>query len=197
MAINASGQVTGYADTAAADLRFFGRQAFLWDGTRMQDLGLLTGPYSHGAYTSGVAINASGQVTGYAYRLVYGPSASSHPNLPPEPDVPERVSALLWDGTTLHDLNSLIDPADPLQPSVRLDDGVDINDRGQVVANGFNNAREYHAYLVSPPAPAPPPAPTPPTVEPSGGGGGAFDVIVALALLGLLGPALTRRRSAA
>ena len=38
VAINASGQVTGYADTAGGDTH-----AFLWDGTRMQDLGTLGG----------------------------------------------------------------------------------------------------------------------------------------------------------
>ena len=73
--------------------------------------------------SSGVAINDSGQVIGNAFNTRDGAY--------------EYVRAALWDGTTLHDLNSLIDPADPLQPSVRLDDGVDINDRGQVVANGF------------------------------------------------------------
>ena len=55
-ALNASGQVTGYSDTAEGDTH-----AFLWDGTTMQDLGTLGGTYSQG-----VAINASGQVTGSA-----------------------------------------------------------------------------------------------------------------------------------
>ena len=40
-AINASGQVTGYADTAGDGLY----HAFLWDGTTMQDLGTLGGTY--------------------------------------------------------------------------------------------------------------------------------------------------------
>ena len=49
-----------------------------------------------------VAINASGQVTGIARRA----DGLTH--------------AFLWDGTTLQDLNALIDPADPLQPFVTL-----------------------------------------------------------------------------
>ena len=57
MTINDSGQVTGYADTAGDDTI----HAFLWDGTRMQDLGTLGGRHSFG-----VAINDSGQVTGCA-----------------------------------------------------------------------------------------------------------------------------------
>ena len=49
------------------------------------------------------------------------------------------------------DLNALIDPADPLQPFVTLDSGVDINDLGQILANGFDSRTgESHAYLVSP-----------------------------------------------
>jgi hypothetical protein len=58
----------------------------------------------------------------------------------------------VWDGgSALQDLNALIDPADPLQPHVTLVEGRDINERGQIVANGFDNRTgEQHAYLVSP-----------------------------------------------
>ena len=57
LAINDSGQVTGFADTAAEGVA----HAFLWDGTTVRDLGTLGGSESQG-----VAINASGQVTGGA-----------------------------------------------------------------------------------------------------------------------------------
>ncbi len=68
-AINDSGQVTGAASLADGT-----QHAFLWNGTTMQDLGPLGGgsfPYPSGAapsgaYTRGNAINASGQVTGWA-----------------------------------------------------------------------------------------------------------------------------------
>jgi probable HAF family extracellular repeat protein len=46
--------VTGFADTADG-----AEHAFLWDGTTLQDLGALGGPFSQG-----LAINDAGQVTG-------------------------------------------------------------------------------------------------------------------------------------
>ena len=80
LAINDSGQVTGYAHTAGD-----GRaHAFLWDGTTMQDLGTLGG-----RLVGGVAINASGQVT--------GSSATAD----------GETHAFLWDGTTMLDLGTL------------------------------------------------------------------------------------------
>ena len=55
-AINANGQITGSAATAA------GRQhAFLYQNGTMQDLGTLGGKFS-----AGLAINIKGQITGYA-----------------------------------------------------------------------------------------------------------------------------------
>ena len=56
----------------------------------------------------------------------------------------------------MRDLNALIDPADPLRRFVTLRDGVDINDRGQILANGGDSRTgEGHAYLVSPGPPSP------------------------------------------
>jgi probable HAF family extracellular repeat protein len=122
-AINAAGQVTGYSNMLDGSTH-----AFLWDGTSMENLGTLEGLDSYG-----LAINASGQVTGNSFMR----DGSTH--------------AFLWNGTRMRDLNALIDPADPLQPSVTLFEGVDINDRGQILANGVDSRTgEEHAYLVSP-----------------------------------------------
>ena len=93
---NASGQVTGYASTAgdAAD------HAFLWNGTEMVDLGTLGGTFSQGA-----AINASGQLTGFAYAT----GNAGH--------------AFFWNGTEMVDLGTL---------GGTFSSGSAINDSGQV-----------------------------------------------------------------
>ena len=51
----------------------------------------------------------------------------------------------------MHDLNELIDPADPLRPYVTLHFGNDINDLGQVLAQGYDSRlKNQHAYVASP-----------------------------------------------
>jgi probable HAF family extracellular repeat protein len=81
--INASGQVTGYADTTGNAAQ----HAFLYDGT-MNDLGTLGGATSYGN-----GIDASGQVTGYAATTG------------------NELHAFVYDGNSgMVDLNTLIDP---------------------------------------------------------------------------------------
>jgi probable HAF family extracellular repeat protein len=123
-AINDSGQVTGWSYTAS-----YARHAFLWDGSEMRDLGA-----PGDGDSVGWAINASGQVTGYFFAA----------------DWTQR--AFISDGGLMQDLNSLIDPDDPLKPWVILSQGVDINDRGQILANGCDTRTwTCHAYIASPP----------------------------------------------
>jgi hypothetical protein len=51
------------------------------------------------------------------------------------------VHAFLWrnDGTSIQDLNALIDPTDPLKPNISLTNGDFINDFGDVVAEGTDS----------------------------------------------------------
>ena len=61
--------------------------------------------------------------------------------------------AFLWknDGKGMRDLNDLIDPADPLKPYVVLTKAVDINDAGDIVAEGFDvhpPGAQYRVYFL-------------------------------------------------
>ncbi|HEG43965.1 MAG TPA: DUF3466 family protein, partial [Phycisphaerales bacterium] len=116
--ISDSGQVTGSISTDATS----SGRAYLYDGTSMNALGTLGGSFS-----TGVAINSSGQVVG-ASNFNGGSIYNWH--------------AFLYDGTTMIDLGTL--------------GGNDsysrgINDSGQVV--GFSdtgtghNTRVFHAFL--------------------------------------------------
>jgi probable HAF family extracellular repeat protein len=89
--LNDSGQATGFSTTSEGETH-----AFLWDGTRLQDLGA-PDEFSN---TEGIAINASGQVTGVA------------------PDIEgDAFTAFLWDGTTLTELDAQADPLRALRHS--------------------------------------------------------------------------------
>ena len=65
LAMNDSGQVTGFATTADGV-----EHAFLWDGAALRDLdfGEFNGMNS---YSAGLAINAAGQVTGNAHTTMW------------------------------------------------------------------------------------------------------------------------------
>jgi probable HAF family extracellular repeat protein len=157
VAMNDSGQVTGISLTAGDEEHTF-THAFLWNGTTMLDLGTLGGTDSFAE-----AINATGQVTGWSW--IEG-------NFDPH--------AFLWDDGTLHDLNALIDPADPLLPFVYLREGVDINDFGQILVTGFDSRTFRHSVYLASPVPSSVPEPG----------------TLTLLGLGLLALGLVRRRAA-
>ncbi len=129
-AINESGQVAGGVCTKSC----FFEHAVLWrnDGTPMVDLGTLGGANSEAA-----AMNNSGQVTGRS--SLRGSNNTVY-------------HAFLWrnDGTKMQDVNALIDPTDPLKPFVVLTIAYDINDAGQILANGTDSRTgEQHAYVLT------------------------------------------------
>ena len=59
--------------------------------------------------------------------------------------------AFIWNGSKMRDLNAVVDPSDPLKRYVILNNGRDINERGQIAAVGRDSRiNGQHAYLVTP-----------------------------------------------
>ena len=126
-AINDSGQVTGVVMAGGK------KHAFLYSNGVMTDLGTLGGNYS-----TGTAINASGQVVGSAY------TAGS------------ALHAFLYSGGQMLDLNNLVDPSTPLGLYWVLTEGIAITDTGYILANGVNTQTGHtHAFLLFAPVPLP------------------------------------------
>lgn len=125
IAINASGQVTGYAD-AANNVS----HAFISNGTTLIDLGTLSGS---SGYSMGKAINVRGQITGSSLSLEVG----------------QLPRAFIYTNNKMTDLNTLV--SSDAQALYTLTDAVGINDRGQIVANGYlNSSQAQHAFLLNP-----------------------------------------------
>jgi probable HAF family extracellular repeat protein len=132
--INSSGRVVG---AAALPTGYF--RAFLYRNGAMHDLGALDGENSV-AYD----ITDNGQVVG---DVRYENSRST-------------VFIQGIDGPTTYDLNDLIDPADPLEPFVWLEQTSSdkaMNESGQILAVGSDSRRRRRrGYIVSPVDSTPP-----------------------------------------
>jgi len=150
--------------------------AFLYSNGQMTDLGTLGG-----AFSFGLAINDAGQVTGAAYTVsgeehgfVYsngkmidlgtlgGPNSvglaiNNAGQVTGGASTPSGLSyAFLYSNGQMVNLNDLIDPT----LGVTLGDAFDINDNGQILANGGRLADEpppcscepfvAHAFLLTP-----------------------------------------------
>jgi probable HAF family extracellular repeat protein len=171
--INASGQITGFSNTAGGQ-----RDAFLWTPTTpngaigtMIDLGTLGGTYSQG-----FGINASGQVAGVSFTTggkfhaflydgtlhdlgTLGGNESNAQGINSSGQVTGWASttgdvtnhAILYDlAQGMVDLNSLISPLSGWE----LTNGIAINDAGQITGFGTLDG-ETHAFLLTPTVPEP------------------------------------------
>jgi probable HAF family extracellular repeat protein len=206
-AINDNGLTTGFADTTHGYT-----DAFISDGATMTDIGNLGGMPPAGAVRStGWGINESGLVVGWSYIPATDQAGNSIPR------------AFLYSNGVMVDLNSLVDPNDPLQP-VTLVQAYAINDVGSIVAASNGNVYLLVAAgsAIPPPQPRTPPPPSPPTptatptptsttsptptpatpetaspaATAQASGGGALDVFTLLALSSLLALRGLRKRSA-
>ena len=115
-AINRFDQIVGTADTD----NFYVWRAFLYSAGAMRDLGSLT----VGGYSDAFDINALGQVVGSA-------------------EVVGGTHGFLYEGGSLLDLNSLIDPAS----GWTIDDARGINDAGQIAGHACRGLVCYAVRL--------------------------------------------------
>jgi probable HAF family extracellular repeat protein len=126
--INNVGQVVGFANTPdnGGNDR---HHAFIWSpAVGMRDLGTLGGRSSEGE-----AINDNGSVVGNAY------------------DADGVVQPFIYDGTTMHNLNDLIDPG----LGWRITLAHDINNSEQIVATGTTADEPWQHALMLTPIPEP------------------------------------------
>lgn len=165
---NRFGQVTGYAGTPT------GWEAFIWTpGSGTQTLGRPVGWFNG---TMGNAINDDGVVVGGSTvgccvnavkwtrqdgwtSLGYIPNATGYSVAfaingagvivggSAKGEGSRDVAAIWFPGHKVLELMQLIDPADPLKPSLKLTSAVGINDAGQILANGTLDGRAQAVVL--------------------------------------------------
>lgn len=125
--INDIGQVVGISHSYTT-----GSRAVLWENSSVTDLGVLPGTL----YSSAVKINNSGQVVGLSFDGW-------------------NYRAFLWEPTIgMRDLNTLIDPSDPLAGQLQLTAALGINSAGQIVGVA-GGSRAFLATPVVAPVPVP------------------------------------------
>jgi probable HAF family extracellular repeat protein len=170
-AINDSGVVVGQADTAKSDTH-----AFVTQGNSLTDLGTLAGGTTGVGYTSkAFAINNAGQIVGTSSVLPSGMHAflysggkmtdlgtlggnSSANGVNSSGQVvgsSDNCCAFLYANGVMTNLNSLIDPSDPMFGKVSLGAGVGINDSGWIITFGAEDlsnpvAPTFTAFLLVP-----------------------------------------------
>lgn len=131
--INDTGHVVGMATlTGGASPP---QHAFKWDGSSLQDLGVLAG----GIRSTGFGINSAGVVVGFS-------------------DVTGgALHAFVHDGT-MRDLNTA-GVVTNLPVGWVLQQADEINDSGQIVGYGTNGSGDVHAFLLTPTGVTPPSCP--------------------------------------
>ena len=172
--INNHGWVVGSSTTAEPLGTYFKERAFLYDGNRMRDLGTLGGPASAatslnergdvvgwsltgelgahsypithafrwrsdvlydlpslgGGFSMAYDVNNQGLIVGLSYRVVS--------------DAFMQARAVLWDGSSIVDLNSLLVDSDGWV----LEQATAIDNRGRILANAYREGQSRIVLLI-------------------------------------------------
>ena len=127
--VNSEGLIVGTNEFAPPITPTTYDRAFLWQSGQMRELPRITANHtSSNAY----GINDRGHIVGRS-----GES---------------RYSAAVWLDRTAYDLNELIASDDPLKPYITLLEAREINNRGQIIAQGTDSRRSgsFTGYLLTP-----------------------------------------------
>ena len=128
--INSSGWAVGTSDAPGVN-----EEAYFWNGSTMMGLGVLPGDNR----SFGTGLNDSGWVVGQ--------SAGTGP-------VTINGRAFLWDGSQMHDLNTLIVGPNPF---TTLRGAAEISNSGLIVGHGALPSGLDHGFLLTPVDPNEPP----------------------------------------
>jgi probable HAF family extracellular repeat protein len=137
MSINSDNHVVGYSELNNTDDRI---HAFLYDGTKMKDLGSLGAKTLESDRSYALSVNVADQVVGYTYLPGQGVPSESRPE-------PQQVG-FFYERDQMVDVNTLIGP---LTSKYRIYAATSINDKAQVTAIALdNNTNALHAVLLTP-----------------------------------------------
>jgi probable HAF family extracellular repeat protein len=141
-AINASGDVTGMGDTAAPNVY----HAFLYSHGVMQDLGAPPGTMPTQVIFPRTGVDSADDVVWSAGSFPIGNNSNT-----------AEHGFIYRQDQGWTDLNTLLDPNDPLAAYVVIMDATAINDAGVILADGFDKrsapAAVQHTYLLTPAMP--------------------------------------------
>jgi probable HAF family extracellular repeat protein len=124
VAINARGQIVGWAETKAGV-----RHAFLWQNGRMLDLGTIPGTKG----STAVAINSRGQITGYSFSKLPDEHAASV-----DQTLSQLPRAFIWQNGEMTAIDA---------PGAQFSVAVAINDRGQIIGNALAQNRSSRGFV--------------------------------------------------
>jgi probable HAF family extracellular repeat protein len=120
--VNDAGEVVGQADLPGSGTQL--HDGFLWKHGRMIDLGTVDGDPCSRA----LSINSQGQIAGASTNCT------------------EYQHAFLWERGIMVDLNMLVQP----RSALRVREGDDINDRGEIAGKAVLPNGDVHAVLLIP-----------------------------------------------
>ncbi len=161
-AINDGNQVVGVSDTGTqvnmpgyVNWKVPATHAFLATNGTMKDLGTI----GNDSFSVALGFGSKGQVLGYSSA---NSSSSYNPHDPPSYSygvfLGSSDRAFLYDGKTMLDINKLVIP--PPSGLVSIDRAFAINDKGQILAEGYYNTTIRNTLLLTPisqPQPTTPP----------------------------------------